>query len=94
MNIDLFLYPEEISCCHSHDICYGSAGATQLGCDTVMYNCFLAAGATVRRRRGWWYGAVAETAIRAKAYSFYQGLAVGGPSNFDKGQRDLYTCQC
>jgi len=90
----LWLHPEEIHCCNGHDICYGSAGATQLGCDTVMYNCFLAAGATVRSRLGWWSGAVVEKAINAKAYSACQGLAVGGAAAFDTGQRELFACQC
>ena len=59
-----------------------------------MYNCFRAAGATVRSRLGWWSGAVVEQAINAKAYSFYLGLAVGGAPAYDEGQRELFTCQC
>jgi len=59
-----------------------------------MYNCFLAAGATVRSRLGWWSGAVVEKAINAKAHIFYQSLAVGGAPAYDASQRGLFTCQC
>jgi hypothetical protein len=72
------------SACNTHDICYGTLGASKSACDTQFYNNMRAICSS---RYPHWYQAVQRNACYASAWTYYQAVKQFGQSAFDNAQK-------